>query len=330
MEWQEFQSFLRHLSSADSERVRRAFDLCVSAHEGQVRKSGEPYATHPIAVALLIAEMGAGVDPLVAALLHDALEDTDLTLEHIEQRFGHTAAALIESMTKLDDEAVRQHPTLDEEIESLRKMVLLMQEDVRIMVIKLADRLHNMRTVEFLSKERQISFAQETMDIYVKIAERMSMHDISDELEALCIAILEPETFVSLTQLRDLNERQAATVIDTMREILYGEPEPLPSDVLVRVERKSWDHLRARLGTKTETKTGRSDVTFSFICNSIPQCYATVGVLHQKWQHEILSFKDFINAPAINGYRGLHTTIILENGTRVRCKIRTREMQAYA
>ncbi|MDD5102772.1 MAG: HD domain-containing protein [Candidatus Peribacteraceae bacterium] len=330
MQWQEFQSFLRHLSPADRERVHRAFDLCLSAHEGQVRKSGEPYVTHPIAVALLIAEMGAGVDSLVAALLHDALEDTDLTLDLIEQRFGHTAAALIGGMTKLDDEAVRQHPTLDEEIESLRKMVLLMQEDVRIMVIKLADRLHNMRTVEFLAKDRQISFAQETMDIYVKIAERMSMHDLSDELEALCMAVLEPETFALLTQLRDRNERQAATVLDAMREALYNEPEPLPSDVLVRVERKSWDHLRARLDTETETKSDRSDVTFAFVCTSIPQCYATVGVLHQKWQHEILSFKDFINAPAINGYRGLHTTIILENGTRVRCKIRTQEMQAYA
>jgi len=330
MEWQEFQSFLRHLSAADRECVHRAFELCKSAHDGQLRKSGEPYATHPIAVALLIAEMGAGADPLVAALLHDALEDTDLTLDLIEQRFGHTAAALIEGMTKLDDESVRQHPTLDEEIESLRKMVLLMQEDIRIMVIKLADRLHNMRTVEFLAKDRQHSFAQETMDIYVKIAERMSMHDLSDELEALCMAVLEPETFALLTQLRDLNERQATTVIDSMREILYGEPEPLPSDVLVRVERKSWDHLRTRLGSETETRTGRSDVTFAFVCSSIPQCYATIGVLHQKWQHEILSFKDFINAPAINGYRGLHTTIILGNGTRVRCKIRTQEMQAYA
>ncbi|MDD5041874.1 MAG: HD domain-containing protein [Candidatus Peribacteraceae bacterium] len=330
MQWQEFHAFLRHLPSEESERVRRAFDLCLSAHEGQVRKSGEPYVTHPIAVALIIAEMGAGADSLVAALLHDALEDTDLTLAHIQKRFGPTAAALIEGMTKLDDESVRQHPTLDEEIESLRKMVLLMQEDVRIMVIKLADRLHNMRTVEFLSKERQRSFAQETMDIYVKIAERMSMHDLSDELEALCIGVLDPDTFALLTQMRDLNERQGATVVDAMRETLYGEPEPLPPDVLVRVERKSWDHLRTRLHTETETGSSRSDVTFAFVCASIPQCYATVGVLHQKWQHEILSFKDFINAPAINGYRGLHTTIILGNGTRVRCKIRTQDMQAYA
>lgn len=329
MQWQEFASHLRHLSAAERELVQRAFELCVSAHEGQTRKSGDPYSTHPIAVALILAEMRAGAESLVAALLHDTLEDTELTLEHIQKRFGSTATALIEGMTKLDDESVRQHPTLDEEIESLRKMVLLMQEDIRIMVIKLADRLHNMRTIEFLSKERQQSFAQETMDIYVKIAERMSMHDLSDELEGLCLAVLDPETFTKLTQLRDANERQAAAVVDALRESLYGEPEPLPEDVVVRVERKSWDHLRARLASGSDTRS-RSDVTCAFLCDDISQCYETLGVLHQKWQHEILSFKDFINAPAINGYRGLHTTIILEDGTRVRCKIRTREMQDYA
>ncbi|OIO53504.1 hypothetical protein AUJ46_04875 [Candidatus Peregrinibacteria bacterium CG1_02_54_53] len=330
MQWKEFESSLRHLSAAERERVHRAFELCISAHEGQKRKSGEPYSSHPIAVTLILADMGAGADSLVAALLHDVLEDTDITLAYIEKRFSPTVAALIEGMTKLDDQSVREHPTLDEEIESLRKMVILMQEDIRIMVIKLADRLHNMRTVQYLAKERQQSFAQETMDIYVKIAERMSMHDFSDELEGLCLAVLDPGTFTKLTQLRDANERQAAKLVDALRESLYGEPEPLPEEVTVRVEQKTWDHLRARLASDTDTHSVRSDITCAFLCKDISQCYETLGILHQKWQHEILSFKDFINAPAINGYRGLHTTIILEKGTRVRCKIRTKEMQKYA
>lgn len=332
MQWQDFQTALPHLSHAESERVHEAFELCVKVHDGQRRKSGEPYAIHPIAVAQIIAAMGAGRDSLVAALLHDAVEDTDITLEEIKRRFGATPAALIEGMTKLDDEAVRLHPTLDEEIESLRKMVLLMQEDVRIMVIKLADRLHNMRTVEFLKKERQLSFAQETMDVYVKIAERMSMHELSDELEALCIAVLDPAMFQQLQELRTQNNRQAAEALATMQETLFADPDPLPSSVSVSPQQKSWDHLRTRLANNgdTDAKSGRSDVTFTFVCASIPRCYATLGILHQKWRHEILSFKDFINAPAINGYRGLHTTIILGNGTRVRCKIRTEEMQEYA
>ncbi|MFH1444527.1 MAG: HD domain-containing protein [Candidatus Peregrinibacteria bacterium] len=330
MQWKEFELSLRHLSATQRERVQRAFELCISAHEGQKRKSGEPYCSHPIAVALTLADLEAGADSLVAALLHDALEDTDLRLAFIEKRFGQTASALIEGMTKLDDESVREHPTLNEEIESLRKMVILMQEDIRIMVIKLADRLHNMRTVKFLSKERQQSFAQETMDIYVKIAERMSMHDLSDELEGLCLTVLDPETFAALVQLRDANVQQGAKIVDALRETLYGEPEPLSEKVTVRVEQKTWDHLRARLASETETRSSRSDVTCAFLCDDISQCYETLGVLHQKWQHEILSFKDFINAPAINGYRGLHTTIILKEGTRVRCKIRTKEMQKYA
>lgn len=330
MQWQDFESFIRHLSSADRDRVHRAFDLCESAHAGQLRKSGEPYSIHPVAVALLIAAMGADADSLVAALLHDALEDTDLTLESVRQKFGETAAALIDGMTKLDDESMRQHPTLDEEIESLRKMMLLMKTDVRIMVIKLADRLHNMRTVEFLSPERQRSFAQETMDVYVKIAERMGMQDMSEELEALCLQILEPALFTRLKEAHARNAEWGEKMAEEMRTVLYREPLPLATSVVLIPECKTWDHLRARLDNEEAAVSGRSDITITFLCNDITQCYETLGILHQQWPHEILSFKDFINAPAVNGYRGLHTTIILPNGARVRCKIRTQEMHDYA
>jgi len=329
MQWKEFLPSIRHLSSADQQTVRHAFDLCLEVHAGQLRKSGDPYVTHPIAVALMLAKMQAGPDVLAAALLHDALEDTPLTLKKVEEQFSPAAAALIDGLTKLDDEAIRQHPTLDEEIESLRKMVLLMQEDVRIMVIKLADRLHNMQTVAFLPPERQITFAQETMDVYVKIAERMCMHDLSDELEELCLRVLDPQTYATLGQLRAENEQQTAQVLEQVRTHVLADSGAIPSSVILRSQRKSWHHLRLRANVTQGTRH-RSDVTIAFLCETVAQCYAILGVLHQKWQHEIQSFKDFINAPAINGYRGLHTTILLQDGTRVRCKIRTHEMQTYA
>jgi (p)ppGpp synthase/HD superfamily hydrolase/drug/metabolite transporter (DMT)-like permease len=274
--------------------------------------------------------MGAGSDSLIAALLHDALEDTSLTLGELTRLFGGDVSSLVDGVTKLNDPEIRAHPTLDEEIESLRKMIIIMQRDVRIMVIKLADRLHNMQTVSFLAPERQRGLAQETLDVYVKIADRLSMQDFHDELESLCIQILEPETYKKLTGLRQQNEQWGTDLIHRMHQELLSCESPLPKDCDVLFEPKTWDHIRMRLIAPDVTTGRRSSLTAAIVCSSIPQCYEILGILHQQWQYEILTFKDFINAPAANGYRGLHTTVILPDGTHVRCKIRTREMQAYA
>lgn len=330
MQWKEFRTALRPFPPKEEERVLQAFDLCIHAHEGQTRRSGEPYSSHPIAVARILAEMGADPDTVIAALLHDTLEDTALPLESIRDRFGSTTATMIEGLTKLESEDMLEHPTLDQEIESLRKIVTLMQEDVRIMVIRIADRMHNMKTIRFLLPERQISFAQETMDVYVKIAERMGMQDISEELESLSLAVLDPQLFARLEEARAANIRWGEEVAQEMRAVLYNEPFPLRASVILFPESKTWEHLRARLGTEEAAVSGSSDLTMVLLCENIAQCYEALGILHQQWPHEILSFKDFINAPAVNGYRGLHTTVILRDGTRVRCKIRTRDMHAYA
>ncbi|MDD5075198.1 MAG: HD domain-containing protein, partial [Candidatus Peribacteraceae bacterium] len=235
-----------------------------------------------------------------------------------------------EGVTKLDDEEIRAHPTLDEEIESLRKMITAMQKDVRLMVIKLADRLHNMRTISFLSPKRQGEFAQETLDIYVKIADRMSMQDFRDALEGLCLQILEPATFAQLQEQREQNKIQGEEIIDSMRHNLEVAEERLPEGSELRFEHKTWNHLRNRLTSPDPVVGKRSALTVVLLCDSVPQCYSILGILHQQWPHEILSFKDFISAPAVNRYRGLHTTVILPHGMRVRCKIRTREMHDYA
>ncbi|MCA9370917.1 MAG: HD domain-containing protein [Candidatus Peregrinibacteria bacterium] len=329
MQWNELKMHLRHISSKDLKRIQHAFELGKQVHEGQKRKSGEPYFMHPIAVMHMLADIGADADTLIAALLHDTVEDTDLTLTEIDKQFEGDVAALIDGVTKLEPEDVAGVPTLNDQIETLRKMFTLIEEDARIIVIKLVDRLHNMQTVEHLGEERQKAMAQETMDVYVKIADRLSMQDIRDELEGLCLNVLNPELLVTLSKLRERNEGNTLKVITQMEKELSAANTKLFQEVELQYEPKSWSKLKIQMQT-TQAKTGVADVVISVICRNYNDCYTTLGYLHQLWPRETLSFQDFINSPMINGYRGLHTTIILENGTRVRCKIRTEEMDAYA
>jgi guanosine-3',5'-bis(diphosphate) 3'-pyrophosphohydrolase len=330
MQWQELRSHLRHLSEEDLHRVQAAFLLGQRAHDGQLRKSGEPYFVHPIAVAHMLADMGADRDTIIAALLHDTVEDTNITLPHIRMEFGETVAELIDGLTKLERGDIGERASLDEQIETLRKIFTLMQQDVRIMVVKLIDRLHNMQTVEFLSPEKQRALAQETLDVYVKIADRLSMQDIRDELELLSEQVLEPESTEVLLALRMSNERLAKKVIPEMQHTLKETNPALLKELNLHQEYKTWQELQKQRERGKSAVTGMSDLIITFECPNTDDCYRTLGALHQQWQRETLSFQDYINSPLINGYKGLHTTVILEDGTRVRCKIRTHEMQQYS
>lgn len=330
MQWNEFRSRIAHLSVRQQQRVHEAFELGKKMHDGQLRKSGEPYFNHPIAVANMLADMHADADTIIVALLHDTIEDTSLTVREIETAFGGNVGDLIEGLTKLCASDVAGKSNLNEQIETLRKMFTLMEKDVRIMVIKLVDRLHNMQTAEFLPQNSQRALAQETLDVYVKIADRLCMQDIRDELEGLALAILEPALFVKLSELRSKNELLGEEAITTMKRKI-GEANPgAIMHFHVQFEPKTWDKRRAQLQIEETTVTGVAAITIVFVCEDIDACYRTLGLLHQIWKREVMSFQDFINTPAINGYRGLHTTILLEDGTRVRCKLRTDEMHAYA
>ncbi len=327
MQWNEFLFLIRHLSAEDQAIVQRAFEMGERAHAGQKRQSGEPFFTHPIAVARILIEMGADRDTIVAALLHDTVEDTPLTLAEIKQTFGPAVATLIDGLTKLEQTDVEGRPTMDHQIETLRKMFTVMQQDVRIMVIKFADRLHNMQTLGFKTLEKQVSTARETIDVYAKIADRFCMRDMRIALESLSLAILEPELFARLDELRKHNEAEAhETAAMMQRSIDAGFPH---LRVKIKGKAKTWDKLRGQLRTGTNPQSYR-DVTVVLICQTVDDCYTTLGTLHQLWTREALSFEDFINTPVINGYKGLHTTVILEDGTRVRCKMRTADMDEYA
>ncbi len=331
MQWNEFQSHIRHFSYQDQERLKEAFCLGEKAHKGQVRFSGEPYFNHPIAVAKKLAEMGADADTLIAALLHDTVEDTSLTLQKIDEQFDGKVASLIDGVTKLYAEDLKDRKearTLDEKIETLRKMFTFLEKDVRIMVIKLADRLHNMQTIEFFPEEKQQTYAQDTLDIYVKIAERLSMLDMREELEYLCLKVLEPQLLKKLIKLREKHEQQGEKVVSMLQKKIYGFVRNPPFDI--QFSQKPWHKLRIQLAAGRDPVTGISDLGVTVICKDSNACYQALGILHQLWHREQLSFQDFINSPMVNGYQGLHTTIILENGMRIRCKIRSKEMQEYA
>lgn len=328
MPWKTFQSRVRYLPASAQERIRESFLLGEAAHRGQLRKSGEQYFIHCIAVASMLADMRADEDTIVAALLHDTVEDTTLTLDEIERQFGRTVRALIHGVTKLDATDFLHRPSLDERIETLRKIFTLMQEDVRIIFIKLIDRLHNMQTIEFLSEEQQKVLAQETHDVYVKIADRLSMQDLRDELEELCYAVLDKELFMRLHAQRMRAEEIGRRIVVSMEEHLRSARPSFP--VEMHFEHKSWTQTLRQVEMGEGIVTGLSALTVAFVCEDTDACYWMLGILHQLWRRETLSFQDFINSPTINGYRGLHTTVILEDGTRVRCKIRTREMHEYA
>lgn len=330
MQWTDFQFFVRKHPADQIERIHRAYLLGERKHAGQIRKSGEEYFSHPVAVAAYLAELKADPDTIVAALLHDTVEDTDLTLKEIDEQFDGTVASLIEGVTKLSKEELAEKPTLDRQIETLRKIFTLMQDDIRIMVIKLYDRLHNMQTVSFLSEKSQKMLAEETFEVYVKIADRLCMQDMRDELGGLCRAVLEPESFTSLYHLKRQNRQTGRQKVAKIRDtITHSNFKHILQKVSLRFENKTWKQLMAQMETEGAI-SGNADIVCAFVCDSLDTCYQTLGMLHQLWLRESMSFQDFINAPAINGYRGLHTTIILEDGTRVRCKIRTKEMHDYA
>ncbi len=330
MQWQELRSHIRHLPARDIARIEKAFQLGKKMHEGQNRRSGEPYFSHPIAVALMLLDLKADTDTIIAALLHDTVEDTSLTLQDIDHDFDGSVAALIDGVTKLSSKDVAMSPKLDEQIETLRKIFTLMQEDVRIMIIKLIDRLHNMQTIEFLPLERQRLLAKETAEVFVKIADRLCMQDLRDELESLCLAVLEPESYSSLQEIRNANEQRSIYLLESIRETLRTHDRILGSKTDLVFEYKTWDQIKAQRNIGTSAVTGASFITIAFVCDDIDACYRILGALHQLWKRETLSFQDFINEPQLNGYQGIHTTIIAQDGTRVRCKIRTKEMHQYA
>ncbi len=327
--WDQFASTLIHFSDAERALIKQAFDLSVSSHAGQMRASGDPYITHPIAVAEKLIMLKLDAHTIAAALLHDVLEDTALTKEEIRDVFGSEVTFLVESLTKLDRVRYRG---FERTAESMRKMFLAVAQDIRVVIIKLADRLHNMRTLEALAPEKQKRIATETLEIYAPLAYRLGMGEMKGELEDLAFAIIYPAEVKKLTYdiKKILPQRteylsRIGPVIE--RELAVGGV----TDAVVNFREKHHYSLWKKLKRYDNDISRITDiVALRIIVDTIEQCYQALGIVHATWRPVPGRIKDYISMPKPNGYQSLHTTIFCENNIMAEFQIRTRAMHEAA
>jgi GTP pyrophosphokinase len=311
---------------ADRQTIVRAFEVASEAHAGQLRKSGEAYITHPVAVAEILGELGMNTPTIVAALLHDTVEDTPYSLAQLRVDFGSEVADLVDGVTKLD--RVIYGP--DAEAETVRKMVIAMSRDVRVLVIKLADRLHNARTWRFLNEETVLRKARETLDIYAPLAHRLGMNAIKWELEDLSFAALEPKKFDEITRLvaQRQSERKEHTdkVIAEIKEQLSEEFE-----AVVTGRYKHYFSIYQKMVVRGREFNEIYDLTgVRVLVNDVKDCYGVLGAIHAHWSPVPGRFKDYIAMPKFNLYQSLHTTVIGPDGRAIEIQIRTHEMHRRA
>ena len=315
---------------ADLGLIDRAYIFSAKVHDGQVRLSGEPYLSHPMEVAGILADMKLDVVSVAAGLLHDVVEDTHATVEEIGEMFGADVLHIVSGVTKLS--SLDEKSAQAREAENIRKMLLAMADDIRVVMIKLADRLHNMRTLQYhKNPAKQHKIAQETLDIYVPIAARLGIYWIKSELENIAFKYTMPEKFVEIENLVAKDKRERETYIDTVKEFikLKMEENELPSEVLGRY--KNFYSIYQKMEEQNLTFDEVYDViAFRIILETIPQCYEVLGLMHAQWKPIAQKFKDYIAMPKPNMYQSLHTTVIGPYGERIEIQIRTREMDQVA
>ncbi len=316
------------------EQIERALEFAIEKHDGQMRRSGEPYVTHPVAVARLVAELHMDPSTIQAALLHDLVEDTSVTNDDIRGRFGPDVASLVEGATKIEQLPDGALDTESADAETLRKMFLAMAEDVRVVIVKMADRLHNMRTLQHLSEERQRALARETMDIYAPLASRLGVWQFKWELEDLSFRYLEPEAYRRIASMvaskRSERERYVHQIEKELREKL--SEAGIHADVTGRVKHLYSIHEKI----KRYNATGRSFdqirdlLAVRVFVNSVADCYNALGVVHQQWRPIPGTFDDYIASPKESLYQSLHTSVLGPGMRPFEVQIRSYEMHQLA
>ena len=318
-------------ASVDADRLARAFDFGRDAHDGQTRASGEPYFTHPIAVANILADMRLDEESIITALLHDTVEDCDVTLDTLDDEFGGDVAQLVDGVTKLSRLAIKTLPS-SAQAENFRKLLLAMSEDVRVLLVKLADRTHNMRTLSFIPKpEKQIRIARETMDIYAPLAERIGLTQIQNELEESAFEVLHGEMRQSILTRLEFLTSEAKITIPTISVELEATLERIGIECSVTGRLKSPYSIWRKMQSKAVTMEQLADiVAFRILVPSSEDCYRALGQLHQNYPTVMGRFKDYISTPKRNGYQSLHTGLLGPQNHRIEVQIRTPEMHRVA
>ncbi|HXW06206.1 MAG TPA: bifunctional (p)ppGpp synthetase/guanosine-3',5'-bis(diphosphate) 3'-pyrophosphohydrolase [Vicinamibacterales bacterium] len=315
---------------ADIELLRRAYVFSAFEHKGQVRHSGEPYLVHPLEVADLLADMKLDVVAIAAGLLHDIVEDTDTPIERIRELFGADVAHVVEGVTKLG--AIRFSSSEERQAENFRKMLLAMVDDIRVILVKLADRLHNMRTLHHLPEERRLKIAQETRDIYAPIANRLGMSKLKNELEELAFKYLEPKAYESLRARVESRRRVTEGQIEELKKTISAKlVESLVPVIHIdgRIKRLFSIHQKLKR-QKIDLDQVYDLVALRIVTQSVKDCYAALGIIHQTWSPVPGRIKDFIAMPRPNGYQSLHTSVVSERGFPFEVQIRTAEMHGTA
>jgi GTP diphosphokinase / guanosine-3',5'-bis(diphosphate) 3'-diphosphatase len=315
---------------ADLDIIDRAYVYSARVHEGQVRLSGEPYLSHPLEVAHILADMRLDVESIAAALLHDVIEDTPATKEDIQELFGPGVAHIVEGVTKLS--ALPSASKAAQQAESLRKMILAMADDIRVVLIKLADRLHNMRTLKYHKKpDKQAAIAQETLDIYAPIAARLGIFWVKHELEDIAFFYTLPDEYERIDALVNRAKDEKESYIKEVSTSLHYKMEEmeLPCDIKGRYK-QHYSIYQKMISQNLDFDEVYDIIAFRIILDTVPQCYAAMGAIHSMWKPIYYKIKDYIGNPKPNMYQSIHTTVIGPKGERVEIQIRTQEMDRIA
>ncbi len=319
-----------HPSTDDLSQIEKAYNMAKVAHEGQFRKSGEPYIIHPICVAIILAELELDKETIIAGLLHDVVEDTAMTSEDIAREFGDEVALLVDGVTKLT-QLNYEHDKIEIQAENLRKMFLAMAKDIRVILIKLADRLHNMRTMQYQSPSKQIEKSRETMDIYAPIAHRLGISKIKVELDDLSMQYLHPDVYQELVEKLNLGKRGRESFVEgIIKEVrMHIDNAGIESEIDGRV--KHFFSIYRKMVNQNKTLDQIYDLfAIRIKVNTVKDCYAALGVIHEMYKPIPGRFKDYIAMPKPNMYQSLHTTLIASNGQPFEVQIRTYEMHKTA
>ena len=323
------QAITRYAPSADLEVIQRAYEYADEKHKSQLRKSGEPYIIHPLAVAEIVAEIGLDTDAITAALLHDCLEDTDASFEEISRMFGETVANLVEGGTKLTRV---QYSTMEEQqMENLRKMFMAMSKDIRVILIKIADRLHNTRTLQYQTPAKQISKSMETMEVYAPLAHRLGMQKIKWELEDTSLQYLDPEGYQEIIDYLKKNEDSANSFMNAIQSKITTRLASVGIHGSIYGRIKHTYSIYRKMRAQNKTIDELYDLyAFRVIVDNIADCYNVLGHIHDLFNPIPGRFKDYISTPKPNMYQSLHTTVIGSQGIPFEVQIRTWEMHQTA
>ncbi len=315
--------------NADLELIQKAYVFAATAHAGQTRLSGEPYLSHPLAVADTLAEMGFDEPTVAAGLLHDTVEDTKATIEEIDENFGEEVADIVDGVTKIS--MIPFENKEEAQAENIRKMILAMSHDMRVLMVKLADRQHNMSTLDFQKAHKQKRIAQETMDIYAPLANRLGLYMLKRNLEDLSFKYLRPDVFNQIDHWLDKHQVVEKHIIDKVVGLILDllASNHIQGQVYGRIKHKY--SIYKKMQSQSLTLDEMHDImAFRVLVKDIKDCYAVLGLVHSQWRPVHGRFKDYISMPKANGYQSLHTTVIGPEGERIEIQIRTEDMHRQA